>query len=157
MVKAGEIHVWRAAEAASRASLLETALGSTHAVAIGPHGKPYLPGMPCVKFNISRTRGMALIAVAMDVEVGVDVERLRTIPEWREIAAKYFPRMPVRDEREFFRQWTRLEAQVKARGVGLTEDPEACPVVEELDAGEEYAAAVAATVAGMAVKVEWNR
>ena len=157
MVKPLEIHVWRGPEGASRGTLLETALGCAHAVAIGAHGKPYLPGLPSVKFNISRTSGLALIAVAMDVEVGVDVERLRPIPEWREIAGRYFPAAGVADEREFFRHWTRLEAQVKAWGVGLTGDAAACPMVEDVDVGDEYAAAVAATATGMKVKVEWNR
>ena len=33
-------------------------------LAQGPHGKPYLPDTPHIKFNLSKTRGLSLIAVA---------------------------------------------------------------------------------------------
>ena len=34
---------------------------------------------------------MALVAVARDVEVGVDIERVRPLPEYAAIAQRFFP------------------------------------------------------------------
>jgi 4'-phosphopantetheinyl transferase len=101
---------------------------------------------------------MALIAVALEVEVGVDVERLRPLPEYAAIAERFFPpsERPVLDERDFFRRWTRIEAALKARGVGLYgagAELEGPWTVREIDAGPGYAAAVAAAGEGLTVVV----
>ena len=37
-------------------------------------GKPYLASAPEIRFNLSHSREMALVAVARDVEIGVDIE-----------------------------------------------------------------------------------
>jgi 4'-phosphopantetheinyl transferase len=81
-----------------------------------------------VRFNLSYSFGLALYAVARDVELGVDVERLRTTVPYAAMATRYFAaaecaeleRLPVADrERGFFNCWTRKEAYVKALGTGL--------------------------------------
>ena len=54
-------------------------------------GKPYLASAPEIRFNLAHSRGMALVAVARDVEVGVDIERIRPLPEYAAIAQRYFP------------------------------------------------------------------
>jgi 4'-phosphopantetheinyl transferase len=59
-----------------------------------------------LKFNLSHSADLALIALATDREVGVDVEYLR--PD---------------EPRTFFEEWTRQEAYVKARGEGLSDGP----------------------------------
>jgi len=59
-----------------------------------------------LKFNLSHSADLALIAIATDWEVGVDVEYLR-------------PDKP----RTFFEEWTKQEAYVKARGEGLSDGP----------------------------------
>jgi 4'-phosphopantetheinyl transferase len=121
-------------------------------------GKPWLPAAPELKFNLSRSRGMALVAVALETDVGVDVEHYRPLPEYSEIAERFFPpgeEIPA-GEREFFHDWTRIEAMLKARGVGLYGSGKALEgewTVAQIDAGEEYAAAAAATRAGMRVEV----
>jgi len=51
-------------------------------------GKPWLPAAPDLKFSLSRSHEMALIAVALDVDVGVDVERVRPIPEFQAIGTQ---------------------------------------------------------------------
>jgi 4'-phosphopantetheinyl transferase len=72
---------------------------------------------------------VALLAVARAVEVGVDVELLRPLPDALRIARSFFSPAEVDrlaalrpDEREagFLACWTRKEAFVKARGDGLT-------------------------------------
>lgn len=133
--------------------------------AVTPAGKPYLPEAPEVRFNLSRSHGAALIAVAIGVDIGVDIERLRPVPEYQAIAERFFPPSerealaaapePLR-EREFFRRWTRIEACLKACGVGLHgagAEIEGSWTIVEIGAGGGFAAAVAARRAGMAVRV----
>jgi len=58
---------------------------------VAEHGKPHLPTVPGLRFNLSHSHEMALVAVAWDVEVGVDVEYLRPMPECMAIAQRFFP------------------------------------------------------------------
>jgi 4'-phosphopantetheinyl transferase len=93
----------------------------------GAGGKPSLVE-PRVHFNLSHTRGLALLAVTVDGAVGVDVERVRALADLQEVARHFFSdaerrmlasRSPAEAELGFFRCWTRKEAYVKARGDGL--------------------------------------
>jgi 4'-phosphopantetheinyl transferase len=138
-----------------------------------PHGKPYLPAVHELRFNLSHSHERALIGVTLGVEIGVDVERFRPMPDCLALAERFFPpseaaafaavfaTMPAPDrERDFFRRWTRIEAVLKARGVGLYGMGEELAgewTIEELDtgtdAGAEYAAAVAVAQAGVRVTV----
>jgi 4'-phosphopantetheinyl transferase len=133
--------------------------------ALAPHGKPYLPATPELRFNLSHSHERALVGVALGVEIGVDVERIRPMPDCLALAERFFPpseaasfaatEAPGR-EREFFRRWTRIEATLKARGVGLYglgEELAGEWSIEEFDAGREYAAAVAVAQAGVSVTV----
>lgn len=95
----------------------------------GDKGKPFLAGGPRLRFNLSNSSELALVAVAMDVEVGVDVEWLRPMPDALEIAERFFSDSErevlaavAEGEREtaFFRCWTRKEAYLKAVGDGIT-------------------------------------
>jgi 4'-phosphopantetheinyl transferase len=129
-------------------------------------GKPYLSGAPELRFSLSRSHGMALIGVALEVDVGVDVERLRPIAEYEAIAERFFPpgeaaafaETPAAGrEGDFFRRWTRVEAMLKARGVGLYGAGAELGgdwTVEAIGGCEGYAAAVAAASDGMRVVVE---
>jgi 4'-phosphopantetheinyl transferase len=130
-----------------------------------PEGKPYLPGVPELKFNLSHSRGMALVGVALEVEIGVDVEQVRDLPDRSAIAERFFPPSEAaahaeveasRGGRDFFRRWTRIEAVVKALGVGLNgigKEMEGEWTLEEIEVDEDYQAAVAAPKAGMTVRV----
>ncbi len=101
------------------------------AFADGP-GKPRLRDEAGVRFNLSYTEDVALIAVA-DREVGVDVEHLgrglrildaasvACTPE--EIATLHQLPPDPRAE-EFLRLWTAKEAVLKATGQGLTVPPD---------------------------------
>ncbi|TWA63371.1 4'-phosphopantetheinyl transferase [Azospirillum brasilense] len=95
----------------------------------GPMGKPSLPGGPA--FNLADCKDHVLIAIAPGdaVELGVDVERLRSVPDAAGIAERFFApeeraafaALPeaLRDE-AFLNGWTRKEAFIKATGQGLS-------------------------------------
>jgi 4'-phosphopantetheinyl transferase len=82
-----------------------------------------------LRFNVSHSGQLALLAFTRDRDVGVDVEQERPFPGMLEIAARYFSegenaalrRVPPDERtRAFFRCWVRKEAFVKAAGHGLT-------------------------------------
>ena len=81
-----------------------------------------------LKFNLSHSGCLALIAIAADSSVGVDLEYVRAQPDYVEIARRFFSvaevdhlmRLPDRLRAQaFFSCWTRTEAYVKACGEGL--------------------------------------
>lgn len=97
------------------------------------YGKPSLPagagGAAPLHFNVSHSSGLALYALSSDVEVGVDVERVREDMATAEIAERFFSPGEVRAFRglppqlrteAFFNCWTRKEAYIKALGKGLS-------------------------------------
>jgi 4'-phosphopantetheinyl transferase len=107
----------------------------------GPHGKPALAPEfgPPVRFNMSHSRNLALYAVTLGREIGVDVEFVqnglsKTPPgasqiDAMQIAQQFFSSYEVTSlqhlpqalrQRAFFHTWTRKEAYLKARGEGLT-------------------------------------
>ncbi len=96
-------------------------------LATGPMGKPLLPGGP--DFSLSHADGVGLCAVAVRRQVGVDVERVRPVPEAPTILDRWFGESEVREwlqagrsEREFIRLWTRREAYLKALGTGFFDE-----------------------------------
>ena len=95
----------------------------------GLQGKPALASLnPLdVRFNVSHSGGIALLAVGRGREIGVDVERARGGK--LRLAERFFSDDEVGRLRElaedeqvnaFYRCWTRKEAFVKARGEGLS-------------------------------------
>ena len=96
----------------------------------GPYGKPALASEHVLRFNLSHSHEVALLAVALDAELGVDVEHIRADFASEEIAQRFFSRAEVqvfnslpKDEQvaAFFRCWTRKEAYIKAIGKGLSQ------------------------------------
>jgi len=97
----------------------------------GPHGKPALvtgTSETILTFNFSHSEDLALLAVATDREVGIDIEyRHRDIsiaPFARHILseneAAALQRLPAeRHQQALLTAWTRKEAYVKALGEGL--------------------------------------
>jgi 4'-phosphopantetheinyl transferase len=98
----------------------------------GPYGKPALIGIEgdkAVRFNVSHSNDLALYAVARDREVGLDIEYMREDFATEQIAEQFFSRSEVealralpanRRAEGFFNCWTRKEAYIKGRGVGLS-------------------------------------
>ena len=99
------------------------------AFAYGANGKPALSHGGGLEFNLSHSGDLAVIALAHDREVGVDVERLRPLSSAQRIAERLWSSgeaaaLGTLDEDErltaFFATWTRKEAVVKALGEGIT-------------------------------------
>jgi 4'-phosphopantetheinyl transferase len=98
-----------------------------------PAGKPRLgpyrqSSEPPIMFNVSHSNGLALVALTLEQEVGIDLEKVRSEFATHEIAERYFSRQEQAEFRSlpdelqteaFFLCWTRKEAFVKARGEGL--------------------------------------
>lgn len=102
---------------------------------VGPHGKPSLAEPPSARrkleFNLSHSADLAVIAVAWERPVGVDLERWKREMDHLALAERFFSpaeRASLRElaEREddlvhgFFAAWSRKEAYLKARGEGVT-------------------------------------
>ncbi|HSR70367.1 MAG TPA: 4'-phosphopantetheinyl transferase superfamily protein [Acidobacteriota bacterium] len=94
----------------------------------GARGKPSLASRHDLQFNASHSGGLALYAFADGLEIGVDVEELRPLPDYRAIARSYFcarewrqlDQLPAEEQQQaFFLCWTRKEAYLKAVGEGL--------------------------------------
>jgi len=120
-------------------ALVRTVL--SHYVAVDPrtwqfeknaYGKPaiaYPHGILPLSFNLSNTNGLIVCLVALDREVGVDVEDMERPGETVEIADRFFSpaevaalrALPIEAQRDrFFAYWTLKEAYIKARGMGLS-------------------------------------
>lgn len=89
-------------------------------------GKPFLAGSD-VHFNLSHCEDRGVVAIARQ-PVGVDLEKVRDVPEALTIAEHLFAISEIRALRAFpaelrseafLRCWTRKEAYVKGRGEGL--------------------------------------
>jgi 4'-phosphopantetheinyl transferase len=95
------------------------------------YGKPFFADQKAsqgLRFNLSHSNQLALIAITRDREVGVDVEYVRADFVTDEVAGHFFSRAEVQEfcalppemkTQSFFNCWTRKEAYIKARGEGL--------------------------------------
>ena len=82
-----------------------------------------------LEFNVAHSGERVLIAFARGKPVGVDIERLRPMPDAESIAIRFFSASeaaalrlvdPRQKAETFFNCWTRKEAYVKAIGDGLS-------------------------------------
>lgn len=96
----------------------------------GSKGKPDLKSpVDTIKFNLSHSGNLALLAVTREAILGVDVEFIKTDFGGQEIAERFFSRhevstllaLPMEERAHaFFSCWTRKEAYIKAVGEGLS-------------------------------------
>ncbi|HET6514240.1 MAG TPA: 4'-phosphopantetheinyl transferase superfamily protein [Thermodesulfovibrionales bacterium] len=98
----------------------------------GPNGKPSIKertNAKALRFNASHSEGLALFAVALDREVGVDIEYIRPDLSVCDLVAQACSRgeaeslnlLPEHSRLEaLYTLWTRKEAYLKAQGTGLT-------------------------------------
>ena len=98
----------------------------------GARGKPSLDRPPrpdSIRFNLSNSHELALVAVSRGQELGIDVEWTgRPFPDAEGIAERFFSPAeratlralpPSQRLAAFYACWTRKEAFIKARGDGL--------------------------------------
>ncbi len=96
----------------------------------GSRGKPFLAqaSKPPLKFNLSHSGELALVAVTRDRDIGVDLEEVRSFDDAGGLAERFFSpqenavlrALPETARLEaFFCCWTLKEAYVKATGDGL--------------------------------------
>lgn len=101
---------------------------------LGPHGKPALlrddtESVEDLRFNLSHSGGLALYAMTVGQEVGVDVEVPRRRVDELALAARVLGREqarrlasiedPVSRAQRFTRAWVAHEAAMKCLGLGL--------------------------------------
>ena len=95
----------------------------------GPYGKLYLAGGAMeLQFNLSHSRDLALYAVTLDCEIGVDTEWINPDLPVQPLVARFFAPseqaildLPASQQlAAFYRLWTRKEAYLKALGLGLS-------------------------------------
>jgi 4'-phosphopantetheinyl transferase len=98
----------------------------------GLQGKPALavpqPDFP-LSFNLSHSEDVVAYAFALNRRIGVDIERVRSLPDAGAFATQFFSPSERevlaglhgdRKARAFFAIWTGKEALLKAIGSGLT-------------------------------------
>ncbi|MBB4683788.1 4'-phosphopantetheinyl transferase family protein [Amycolatopsis jiangsuensis] len=138
-------------------------------------GRPVLAGRTGLEFSLSRSGGLALVAVASGVRVGVDVEEVRPVDHTglAERTLTVGEAAGVAGPETFFRYWACKEAALKADGTGLaglpgpaftltgddvvftgTDRPEW--TIRELGAGPRHAAALAVQARPVTVRAfDW--
>lgn len=96
-------------------------------LSVEPKGKPFLAGVP-IKFNLSHCGNMAVLAVGLHNEIGVDIESITRNRGQRNIAMRYFHPQEIahlallndaQHNQYFYRLWTLKEAFFKAIGTGI--------------------------------------
>jgi 4'-phosphopantetheinyl transferase len=140
--------------------------------ATGPTGKPLLAtgSRRQVRFNLSHSGDLAMIAVASRREVGIDLELIKPDFAFDAIAERFFTAREVAALRAlpsrvrcqgFFKCWTSKEAFLKAKGTGLSGELDEVEItldeggqvritaftpgwsLAEINPGENYVAALA--------------
>lgn len=86
------------------------------------NNKPYVESTLGLKFNISHTEGLVLLAF-FKREVGVDVEKINYKFELKDILENCFTKDEIinidNNIISFYRYWTAKEAYLKCNGIGL--------------------------------------
>lgn len=94
------------------------------------YGKPFIvQPASLLHFNLSHSGDFALYAFAWQREVGIDIEYMRDNINYDELAVRVFSAheqetlqtlLPAQHYQAFYNGWTRKEAYIKARGMGLS-------------------------------------
>ncbi len=127
-------HIYLVARALVRTTLSQYAEVEPQAWTFraGPHGRPEIagpPGVPPLRFSLSHTAGLGALAVALQHDVGIDVEGTNARASAPAIARRFFApseaadleaRPPEEQGRAFLEYWTLKEAYIKATGLGLS-------------------------------------
>ena len=103
-------------------------------VRIGAHkkGKPYLIHDRSIFFNLSNSHDFCVFAFSSDSEVGIDIEKIRVLPDIDLLIEKnftsrekeYLQKDPDNKLSRFFQFWTFKESFLKAIGEGMRLTPD---------------------------------
>ena len=129
----------------------------------GPRGKPFLvergvpqEAPPRIQFNLSDSSNVVVFGFASDREIGVDIERVRSVDRWHAIAKRFYgeqeadelSRLPENERKHrFIARWVLEEARIKATGQGIwtRHSPEAAALsYQAFEPAPDYYGAVAA-------------
>jgi len=97
------------------------------------HGKPELGGATRrssqLKFNLAHSGELAIYAITLIGDIGVDIERVRADIDLEQLAHSFFSASEIASldllaegerRQAFFHCWARKEAFIKAKGIGLS-------------------------------------
>ncbi len=95
-------------------------------------GKPFSLDDQNLHFNLSNSGKLAVIAFSRDSELGIDIEKLRPLPDLDEMINRNFASNEIdfinakaqERCRRFFRLWTIKESYLKAIGEGMRLTPD---------------------------------
>jgi 4'-phosphopantetheinyl transferase len=119
------------------------------------NGKPYLlagPERDAIHFSASQSEAFAAFAFSRVGNIGVDIEKMRDIPDMLEIVERHFtPRekhaiFSIPENLRsglFYKLWTRKEAVLKAQGDGLLKQLDCVDVAANGDAQGQWKVQVA--------------
>lgn len=101
-------------------------------IGVRSKGKPFLIHDRPIFFNISNSDGVCVFAFSGDGEVGIDIERIRKMPDIEQLIQKnltsrekeYVLKDPEKKLKRFFRFWTFKESYLKAIGEGMRLTPD---------------------------------
>jgi 4'-phosphopantetheinyl transferase len=121
-------------------------------------GKPYSIDDPGLYFNMSNSGGLAAIAFSRDSEVGIDIERIRPLPDLDDMITMNFTASEIRfintrpkeKINRFFRFWTVKESYLKAIGEGMRLTPDSLEFSIEKDCIKQL------SVKGIFEPEDWN-
>lgn len=126
----------------------------------GPHGKPHGPA-GSVRFNVTHTADLLLVAVSADREVGIDAERVRDRGDVLALArhgltdadrTRLAAAPPEERAALFHRLWVRREAVLKCHGTGFAAPGPDLPVtVVDFEVAPDLPGALAAAGPGSIV------
>jgi 4'-phosphopantetheinyl transferase len=120
-----------------RSTLARYLHGDAHSLrfAKGQYGKPFVADegrTTQLKFNLSHSGRLAMLAVCLTDDIGVDIECVDRNVNWQGIINRYFSQyekdgisaLPAEQRRQgFIQQWSRKESYMKVLGYGLSLSP----------------------------------
>jgi 4'-phosphopantetheinyl transferase len=97
----------------------------------GAHGKPELavPQQKWLQFSLAHSGGWVLYGMACERPIGIDLEEIRPVASLEKLVEQFFAPaeyavfagLPWQQKlSSFYSAWTRKEAYVKARGLGMS-------------------------------------
>ncbi|MFQ9997804.1 MAG: 4'-phosphopantetheinyl transferase family protein, partial [Anaerococcus obesiensis] len=117
--------------------LLEKAINDLR-VKRDKNNKPYVENILGLKFNISHTEDLVLLAFSK-IEVGIDVEKINYQFEFKDILENCFTKDEIinidNNIISFYRYWTAKEAYLKCDGIGLVRN---LKEIEIISFGNEF-------------------